>query len=79
MDAADFVEVLSNRPFEPLRLRLSDGRHHDVRHPELAIVSNRIVYVVTPSSSDPRIAENIAHVSLAHIVEVAPLTASNGE
>ena len=79
MDAATLVEWLSETPFEPLRLGLSDGRYHDVIHPELAIVSDRTVYVVTPRESEPRIAENIAHVSLAHIVEVAPAPASNGE
>lgn len=76
MDAQTLVELLSESPFEPLRVRLSDGRHHDIRHPELAIVSDRTVYVVTPSQGDPRIAENIAHVSLSHIVEVAPQPAN---
>lgn len=78
MNAETLVELLSESPFEPMRIRLSDGRHHDVRHPELAVVSDRTVYIVTPRQSDPRIAENIAHVSLSHIVEVSPVSTANG-
>lgn len=77
MDAATLVELIAETPFQPLTLRLSDGRSHEIRHPELAIVSGRVVYVVTPSDSDPRIADNVAHVSLSHIVEVSPAPSAN--
>ena len=77
MDASTLVELIAEKPFQPLVLRLSDGRRHEIRHPELAIVSGRVVYVVTPRADDPRIAENVAHVSISHIVEVAPSPSAN--
>ncbi|MGL4514041.1 MAG: hypothetical protein ACRCT8_13200 [Lacipirellulaceae bacterium] len=77
MDASTLVEIMAETPFQPLVLRLSDGRSHVVRHPEQAIISNRVVYVVTPREGDPRIAENVAHVSIEQIVEVAPALPSS--
>ncbi len=41
-------------PFEPLRAHLSDGTHHDVRHPEFAAISHRRLVIVDDPGDDQR-------------------------
>jgi len=33
MTAENLIELLEERPFTPLRIRLDDGRSYEVRHP----------------------------------------------
>ena len=68
MHAEDLIELLEERPFVPLRLHLSNGRTHDVRHPEMAIVGRNVVALgVQANDNDlPR----IRLVSVSHINEV---------
>jgi len=73
MKQDDLIEILEEHPFVPLRLHLSSGRSHVIRHPKLAIVGNYIVAIGLPRDENSRIAEKITHCSLAHIVEVEPV------
>lgn len=73
MTAEDLIELLEERPFVPLRLRLDDGRAYEIRHPEMAIVSTTLVAIGLPRSGNSRVAERITHCSLAHVVEAEPL------
>jgi hypothetical protein len=38
MSVAAIKEMLSRRPFEPFRVRLSSGDAYEVRHPEMALL-----------------------------------------
>jgi hypothetical protein len=71
MTSEDLIELLEERPFVPLRVHLSNGRTHDIRHPEMAIVGQDIIAigVETNEGSLPR----IRLVSVAHINEVEPV------
>jgi len=69
----ELIEILEERPFVPLRLHLSSGRTHVIRHPEMAIVGSYIVAIGIPGSGDPHRADRITHCSLDHIVEVEPV------
>jgi hypothetical protein len=73
MSAEDLIELLEERPFQTLRLRLSDGRSYDIRHPEMAIVTPTIVAIGLSKSNGSRLAERITHCSLDHVVEVEPI------
>lgn len=73
MTAEELIELLAERPFQPLRLFLSDGRSRDIRHPEMAIVSDTIVAIGVPRDNEPRIATKITYCSLAHVVEAEPI------
>ena len=73
MTAEDLIELLEDRPFIPLRLRLDDGRHYDIRHPAMAIVTPTIVAVGVPAKKGSKIAQRITHCSIARIVEVEPV------
>jgi hypothetical protein len=73
MKPEELVELLAERPFLPLRLHMSNGRTHDVRHPENAIVGEGVVAlaVAQKDSEFPQ----IRLVSLAHINEVETVPA----
>ena len=77
MKPEELIELLAERPFRPLRLHMSNGRTHEVRHPENAIVGEGVVALGVPQEGSewPR----IRLVSLAHINEVETVpTRSNG-
>jgi len=73
MKAEDLIELLEERPFSPIRLYLSDGRTHDVRHPEMAIVSEEVVTVGLPRDERSFVADRMTHCATAHIVEAEPM------
>jgi hypothetical protein len=71
MKAEELIEILEERPFVPIRIHMSNGRTHDVRHPKMAIVGEEVVAlgVQRDDSERPR----IRLVSLPHINEVEQL------
>jgi hypothetical protein len=73
MTAEDLIELLEERPFQPLRLRLDDGRFYDIRHPEMAIVTPNIVAIGLSQGNGSRLADRVTHCSIAHIVEAEPI------
>ena len=76
MTAEDLIELLEERPFTPLRLRLTDGRSYEIRHPEMAIVTPSIVAIGLTQGDGTRLAQRITHCSVAHIVEAEPVEPS---
>jgi hypothetical protein len=61
MNADTIREWLNRQPFEPFELRLSNGDHYQVRHPEvLALGKNRIVFV------DPN-TDQAVFIALIHV------------
>jgi hypothetical protein len=77
MKAEDLIELLEERPFIPLRLYLSDGRTHDVHHPEMAIVSEEIVTVGLRPGDSTVFVDRVTYCATAHIVEVEPMLNRN--
>jgi hypothetical protein len=84
MSAQDLLDLLRARPFVPFRIYATDGRTHDVRHPDQALVLR--TRVVLPVGADPaNVPERSQHLALVHIVRLeelttgaAPSTASSG-
>jgi hypothetical protein len=74
MTSEDLIELISERPFIPLRVYLSNGRTHDIRHPEMAIVGRDVVAIGVQLEEDefPR----IRLVDIHHINEVGPVPRS---
>jgi len=71
----DIVQLLQEKPFRPIRLRLSNGIAHEIRHPEMAIVTPSSVVVGIPATnSQPPAAEDYVVVSLIHVVQIEHLT-----
>ena len=73
MRPEDVREHLEARPFEAIRLFMSDGATFDVLHPDMCIVSRSAVYVGVPDRRNPGIAVRVAHCALIHITRIEPL------
>jgi hypothetical protein len=73
MRPEDVREHLEARPFEPIRLYLSDGATFDVLHPNMCIVSRSAVYVGIPDPKVAGVAVRVAHCALIHITRIEPL------
>jgi hypothetical protein len=72
MTGDELIELLEDRPFQPLRLHLDDGRMYEIRHPEMAIVTENVVTIGIPREDKPKMALRVTHCSIPHIVEVEP-------
>ena len=75
-------DELHRQPFVPLRIYLADGKTYEIRHPEMAMVTSREVYVGREETSPGSgIARGLDLVSLLHVVRVeqVPLSPSTAE
>jgi hypothetical protein len=76
MTKSELVEMLAERPFTPMLIHMSNGRTHEVRHPENAIVGDFHVALLAFRDGE----EVIRVISLPHINEVERLAAeTNGK
>lgn len=41
-------QLLQTQPFHPFRVRMNDGRHYDIRHPEFMGISRSTVTIAVP-------------------------------
>jgi hypothetical protein len=73
----EIKRLLNATPFVPFRVHTSDGKHLDVKHPELALVSRMMLFVARPVA-DPReeVPDRVDSVSPLHIVQLEPLVAA---
>ena len=72
MTAEELVELLEERPFTPLRIHLADGRVREIRHPEMALVSESHVAIGIPRDDASKVAVRMTFCSIPNIVEVEP-------
>ena len=75
MKPEELVELLEERPFNPLVIHMSNGRTHEIRHPENAIVGDYHVALLVVRNGQ----ELIRVISLPYINEVEPLAIENGK
>lgn len=73
MRANDIQNVLKAQPFMPIRVHISDGSHHDVRHPEMLMVSKTVVSVAIYAKDDASLPESIIFCDPVHITRIEPL------
>jgi hypothetical protein len=78
MTAEHLIELLEERPFQPLRLHLADGRVREIRHPEMALVSESLVAIGVPPADKSRVAVRMTFCSIPNIVEVQQISESGG-
>jgi hypothetical protein len=80
MSSEDLLDLLRAKPFVPFRLYASDGRTHDVRHPDQALVLR--TRVILPLSSGNDVPERSEHLALVHVVRAeelsSPVTSAPG-
>ena len=72
MTAEKLIEILEERPFRPLRLHLADGQTREIRHPEMAIVSETLIAIGVPGAEGSKVAMRMTFCSVPNIVEVEP-------
>lgn len=74
MAPEELLTALRERPFQPFRLSLTDGRTLEVRHPEMVLPGRRSVVVglPAPGETEPLYDHRIT-VDLLHVVSMEPI------
>jgi hypothetical protein len=67
-----FRDLLSQRPFKPFRLVMSNGQTYDVRHPEMAWLTRSDI-LVGVDIADDGVPAHFKICSLLHVTAVEPL------
>ena len=70
MLAEEFRQLLTTRPFAPLRVHLSDGVSYEIRHPEQVLISRQRIDIGLPPSPETGVFDRIEHCSLPDVVRV---------
>jgi hypothetical protein len=83
-DPRDLRRRLRRQPFLPLRLTVASGQSYVIRHPDLAWLTARSVFVGVPAEGDETLPDQITEISLFHLSEIQDLpapvpTSGNGE
>ncbi len=78
--AADLRKRILERPFQPFRVYLTDGRCFDIREPTWNLVADAILLIGVAPDDDPqsRVPERHERVDYELIARVEPLNAANG-
>ncbi|MBY0229434.1 MAG: hypothetical protein K2W96_09160 [Gemmataceae bacterium] len=73
MRPEELVQLLRIRPFQPLRILMTDGRTYDIRHPEMVIVQRGRVDIGVITDPASGVADRVDYCSIIHIVRVEPI------
>lgn len=80
MNLQTFRGLLSHRPFRPFRLIMSSGQAYDVRHPEMALLTQSDLLVGVNETKEG-VPASFRICSLLHVASIAPIdrTSSRGK
>jgi hypothetical protein len=74
MDPVELYHKLGVKPFQPVRVHLTNGRTYDILHRQLAVVGETYLDIGIPVANQPLpIADDIIRVQLQEIRSVEPL------
>lgn len=76
MRPEELTQLLRRRPFVPLRIHMTDGRTHEIRHPELVIVLRSRVDIGVAPDPATGVVERVEYCSLLHVVRIEELQAT---
>lgn len=65
--------MLTRRPFEPMRIKTSNGEIFEIRHPEMASLA-RSALVVVHADADGSPSDKVEYLSYLHIASVETMT-----
>lgn len=74
MTVQTFRDLLTRRPFQPFRLVMSSGQTHEVRHPEMAMLTKTDLLVGVDDAGDG-IPAAFRICSLLHVATIEPISA----
>jgi hypothetical protein len=77
MNPLQLRELNRAQPFEPYRIFLSDGTHHDVVHPEFIWVGARACHLGIPDADEVGLLSRVIRISTIHITSVKALSHIN--
>lgn len=70
MALEDLLERLRKHPFQPFRIRLRDGRHHDVCHRHVSLVLRSSVLFDRAEANEPK---RLVTISADEVESVEPV------
>lgn len=73
MTVQTFRDLLTQRPFKPFRLVMSSGQAHEVRHPEMALLTKSDLLIGVGDAGDGIPAE-FRICSLLHVATIEPIS-----
>ncbi len=76
MSPSEIMERIKERPFTGLRVYVSDGEMYEVRHPELMLVTQRIVHIAQPPFKD-KVPTVSVYIDPLHITRIIPINGSS--
>ncbi|MDO8632243.1 MAG: hypothetical protein Q7R41_17300 [Phycisphaerales bacterium] len=76
MSPHELKELLKHQPFEGLRICISDGQSYEVRHPDMVLVTSRVIHIAKPPMDGDVPSGGTVYVDPIHITRIEPL---NGE
>lgn len=75
MSPNDLLRLTRQKPFEPFKITVSDGREYEIRHPEMLVVGVRTSFIPLPSPDVPGMMDDFALVDNLHITRTESLSA----
>jgi hypothetical protein len=71
----DILQRVKAAPFVPFRIHTTSNRMHEVRHPELVMVTPSFVLVGVPrpNYAETGVIDSFVQVALMHISEIEPV------
>ncbi len=71
----EILTHLRKQPFEPIRIFISDGANYEVRHPEIAAVSQTTVAIGLEPFAEG-VPARFAYCDPVHVTRIEPLNGS---
>jgi len=72
MRANEIKQHLTRRPFQPIRVYVSDGSSYDVHHPEMALLTlNELIIALGDGSEE--LPERAVYCDPLHITRIEPI------
>jgi hypothetical protein len=72
----DIQVRLREKPFRPLRIRISEGNHLDVYHPDLVLVGIRELMIGFPKPRNPTVYDRVTRMALENVVALEDIPPS---
>lgn len=69
MNSDVLKNMLSRRPFEPMRVKLTTGETFEIRHPEMAMLTRSTLAIVVPDA-DGSPSDQVEYCSYLHIAGI---------
>jgi hypothetical protein len=74
MTVQTLKDMLSRRPFVPVRLTTSSCQTFEIKHPELALLTRTCLLIASEPSADG-VPDDFRIISLLHVTSVEPIGA----